>query len=216
MVKLKRVLVIFLAHIDDIELSSLSYIFKNYKEYDEISFYLATKWQPKEQIWKKNLEKIRLRCPLIKINYFNFNYNQRTLMTNLDRLKDEFYSQIKFSKNIKIDMLTHDLEDCHTDHVSIAMISKGLFKYTERYITVYSPSTTNFKPNLWIELSEEDYLIKKEMCDMYNIDNEQSYTNLGYYLQSEDHYNIGRAYEIENFALIKSKYSECFKILKWR
>ena len=137
-------------------------------------------------------------------------------MTKFDKLKDKFYSQIKFSKNTKIDMLTHDLEDCHTDHVAIAMISKGLFKYTDRYITVYSPSTTNFKPNLWIELSEEDYSLKKEMCDVYNVNNEQSYTNIGYYLQSEDHYNIGRAYEIENFATVNNKHSECFKIIKWR
>lgn len=216
MVKLKRNLIIFLAHIDDIELSCLSYIFKNYKEYDEIDFYLATKWQPKEQLWSQNLEKIRLRCSGIKINYFNLDYDQRILMTKFDDLKDKFYSQIKFSKNTKIDMLTHDLEDCHTDHVAIAMISKGLFKYTDRYITVYSPSTTNFKPNLWIELSKEDYSLKKEMCDVYNVNNEQSYTNLGYYLQSESHYNIGSAYEIENFAVASSKYSECFKILKWR
>lgn len=216
MSELKRNLIVFLAHIDDIELSCLSYVFKNYKEYDEINFYLATKWQPKEQLWSQNLEKIRLRCPDIKINYFNLEYNQRILMTKFDKLKDKFYSQIKFSKNTKIDMLTHDLEDCHTDHVAIAMISKGLFKYTDRYITVYSPSTTNFKPNLWIELSEEDYFLKKEMCDVYNVNNEQSYTNLGYYLQSESHYNIGKAYEIENFAVASSKYSECFKILKWR
>ena len=54
------------------------------------------------------------------------------------------------------------------------------------------------------------------MCDRYNIGNEQSYTKLGYYLQSEDHYNIGRAYQLENFVHLDDEYSECYKILKWK
>ena len=86
----------------------------------------------------------------------------------------------------------------------------------QKYLSIYSPSTISFKPNFWISLDDKDYRLKKELCDVYNIDNEQSYTKLGYYLQSEDHYNIGSAYEIENFTKTISNHTECFKILKWR
>ena len=214
--ELKKVLIVFVAHIDDIELSCLSYVFKHHKSYDTINLYIASKWNSKQALWKTNLQKIRNRCKGTEIIYHNLHYEQRRLMTHFDNIKDDFYKKLKFSENISFDLMTHDIEDCHTDHVAIAMISKGLFKYTEKYLSIYSPSTISFKPNFWISLDDKDYRLKKELCDVYNIDNEQSYTKLGYYLQSEDHYNIGSAYEIENFTKTISNHTECFKILKWR
>ena len=39
------------------------------------------------------------------------------------------------------------------------------------------------------------------MCffQFFQYQKEQSYSKLGYYLQSDEHYNIGRAYVLENF-----------------
>jgi len=209
-------LIIFVAHIDDVELSCLSYIFKNHAIYDAIKIFIASQWKNKNQVWSNNLSNIRQRCEGTKIEYTNLGYNQRVLMGGLDDVKDSFYKKIDFNSHVRYDILTHSIKDCHTDHVAIGHISKGIFKYVDRYILVHSPSVSNFDPNFWVSLSKDDYLLKKKMCDKYSVKNEQSYTGLGYYLQSENHYNIGRAYQLENFVHLDDEYSECYKILKWR
>ena len=192
-------LIIFVAHIDDVELSCLSYMFQNHKLYEKIIIFIASKWDKKNKPWSENLQTIRERCKGTEIEYVNLGYEQRKLMNHMDDLKDSFYKRIHFDKDKRYDLLSHSIEDCHTDHVSVAYIAKGIFKYVDRFVLVYSPSVINLNPNYWVSLSDEDYLLKKNMCDKYNINNEQSYTSLGYYLQSEDHYNIGRAYQLENY-----------------
>ena len=209
-------LIIFVAHIDDVELSCLSYMFQNYKLYEKITIFIASKWDKKNKPWKENLQLIRERCKGTEVEYTNLGYEQRKLMSDMDDLKDSFYKRIHFDKDKRYDLLSHSVEDCHTDHVSVAYIAKGIFKYVDRFVLVYSPSVINLNPNYWVSLSDEDYLLKKKMCDKYSINNEQSYTGLGYYLQSEDHYNIGRAYQLENYVHLDDKYSECYRILKWR
>lgn len=214
--KNNKQLIIFVAHLDDVELSCLSYIFKNHTIYKSIKIFVASYWEPKDKIWQKNLKKIKLRCKGTEIEYINLQHKQRTLMSNLDFVKDIFYKKIDFGKNKRYDILTHSIEDCHTDHVAVGYISKGILKYTDRYVLIHSPSVSNFDPNYWVSLSVDDYLIKKDMCDNYTITKEQSYTKVGHYLQSEKHYNIGRAYQMENFVHLDDEYSECYKILKWR
>ena len=49
----------------------------------------------------------------------------------------------------------------------------------------------------------------------YDIQKDQSYTKLGYYLQSEEHYNIGRAHVLENYVFDDYKNYEIYKIIKW-
>ena len=209
-------LIVFVAHLDDVEISCLSYMFRNYKMYESINIFIASHWQKKKPIWEENLKIIENRCKGTEIKYFNLGYEQRTLMSKLDDVKDSFYKKINFCDNIRYDILTHSIDDCHTDHVSIGYISRGIFKYVDRYVIVHSPSTNNLDPNFWVSLDKQDYILKKKMCDRYNINNEQSYTKLGYYLQSEEHYNIGRAYQLENFVHLDDDYSECYKILKWK
>ena len=90
-----------------------------------------------------------------------------------------------------------------------------MYKYCNRFVTIYSPSSAKFNPNYYIGLDEETYSLKKKTLDKYDINKEQSYTKLGYYLQSEEHYNIGRAHVLENYVFDDYKNYEIYKIIKW-
>jgi len=133
-------------------------------------------------------------------------------MTVFDSLKDDFYNIVDF--NSRFDIVTHDSEDCHTDHLACSMIASGLYKYADKYVTIYSPSSKNFKANYWIGLPKDVYKLKKGCIDKYNIENEQSYTKLGYYIQSENHYNIGKAYYLENFVHQDFEHYETYRVMK--
>jgi len=201
----------FVAHLDDFEISCLGYLFKNIEKYRKINIIVASTWPPKIKIWDQNLKKISSFFSR-DLTYINLEYPQRTLMSYLDDLKDDFYKQIDFST--PFDIVTHDNEDCHTDHLACSLVAGGLFKYTNRYTTIYSPSSKNFKANYWTGLDRNIYELKKECIDQYNIDNEQSYTKLGYYMQNEEHYNIGKAYYLENFVRNDLEYCEAYRVLK--
>lgn len=208
---MQRNLYFFLAHIDDFEISCLGYLFKNYSKYDKINVFIASTWEPKKDIWSKNLDKIQSIIDT-KINYKNFNYNQRQFNKHFDEIKDDFYKEVDFKS--EFDIVTHDINDCHTDHVVCNQIAMGIFKYSTNFTSVYSPSSINFKPNCWLSLTDEQFKIKKECIDMYNIENEQSYTKLGYYMENESFYNIGKSYHMENFANERHSYYETYRILK--
>ena len=141
---MKKDLIVFIAHIDDFECSCFGYLFKHYKKYEQINIVIATTWPSKVPIWEENL---KLLPPSIKdkINYTNLNFEQRTLNTNFDHLKDKFYKIIDFNK--RFDILTHDEEDCHSDHTALAKAARGMYKYCNRFITIYSPSSAHFNPN---------------------------------------------------------------------
>ena len=201
----------FVAHLDDFEISCLGYLYKNADEYNNIKIVIATTWPPKIQIWNENLNLIRKKLDL-EIQYVNLGYEQRRLMSNFDNLKDDFYKIIDFKS--RFDVVTHDDEDCHTDHIACSMISSGLYKYANRYMTVYSPSSKNFKANYWVSIPEDIYALKKQCVDKYNINNEQSYTKLGYYMQDENHYNIGKSYYLENFVHQDREYYETYRMIK--
>ena len=53
------------------------------------------------------------------------------------------------------------------------------------------------------------------MCEGYDIGKEQSYSKMGYYLDSEEHWNIGKSYQMENFVHTDNKYYEVYRIIKW-
>jgi len=206
-------LLFFLAHLDDFELACYGYLIKNHKDYQNITIVMASTWGPKVKIWEENLQMLEKMIDR-KIDYINLGQEQRRLNTNFDSLKDDFYNTIDFKK-YRFDIITHDMNDCHTDHVVVHNIAKGMYKYCERFITVYSPSSANFNPNYWIGLNKEEYLKKKQMLDKYDINVEQSYSKLGYYLQSDLHYDIGSCYFHENFVNVDYENYECYKILKW-
>lgn len=199
------------AHLDDIELSYLGFIFYNFSNYKKIKIVIASTWLKKEPVWEKNLKLLREHIP-VEIEYINLGFEQRSLHGNFEKVKDSLYSRIDF--NSRFDIVTHDENDCHTDHLALSKIMKGLYKHSSGFLTVHSPSSINFTPNYWIPLGEKIYQIKKEMCDGYSTSKEQSYSKLGYYLQSEDHYNIGRAYQLENFVHTDYSHYECYKALK--
>ena len=71
----------------------------------------------------------------------------------------------------------------------------------------------DFLPNYFIELTEEQYKFKTETIGKYDIEKDQSYTKVGYYLN--EHWNIGMAYVMENCAKYKSEYYDIYKIKKW-
>lgn len=201
----------FLGHIDDFEISCIGYLSKYANDYKNINIFIASGWEKKEKIWNENLKNIE-NFLNVKLLYHNFEYPQRSLMSNLDNLKDLFYKKINFDN--RFDIITHDENDCHTDHIACNMIATGMFKYANKFITVYSPSSRNFMANLWVGMNSETYNLKKACIDKYNIQNEQSYTNLGYYIQSEKHYNIGQSYFLENFVHQDYPYYETYRIMK--
>lgn len=207
-----RNLYIFTAHIDDFEVSCYGYLFKHYKEYDKIYLIVATTWEKKKSILNKNLSELPKDIKN-KLEYINLEFEQRKLVTVFDEVKDSFYKLIDF--NSDFDMLTHDENDTHTDHKVLRDIAMGMFKYTNRYVTIYSPSSINFSPNYFLGLEDNIFNIKKVALDRYNIEAEQSYSKLGYYLQSDEHYNIGKSYVLENCVNTNYNYYEIYKILKW-
>lgn len=208
---IKKDVYFFISHLDDFEISCIGYLSHYAAYYDKINVFIATNWDNKKDIWEENLSLIQQTLG-IEINYHNFNYSQRTLMKNIDDLKDDFYKKINFNK--RFDIISHDKNDCHTDHRACSIISLGIFKYASKFITIYSPSSVSFNANFWIGLPEDIYQLKKTCIDKYDINSEQSYSKLGYYIQSEKHYNIGKSYYIENFAFQEYKYYETYKILK--
>ena len=54
---------------------------------------------------------------------------------------------------------------------------------------------------------------KTKTIGKYDIQKDQSYTKIGYYLN--EHWNIGMAYVMENCAKYKSEYYDIYKIKKW-
>ena len=94
------------------------------------------------------------------------------------------------------------------------MIAGGMFKYANKFVTVYSPSSKNFKANYWVGMPKEIFALKKKCVDKYNIGNEQSYTKMGYYMQNDEHYNIGKSYYLESFAYQDFEFYETYRVLK--
>ena len=175
-----KTLIVFAAHIDDVELAFWGYMSKHYGEYKKIKIIIATDWEPKRNVWNENLERMKDYMSLDVIEYTNLGYEARKAMTDFDNIKDDFYKLINF--NERFDILTHDDKDCHTDHFVLNKIAMGMYKYANRFVTVYSPSSTHFDANYWIPLDDTQWTLKKEMCAKYDIQKEQSYSKLGYYL----------------------------------
>ena len=92
-----------------------------------------------------------------------------------------------------------------------------MYKYCEKFITCYSPSSVGFEPNYWIGMTKDQFDLKKHMMYKYDINMEQSYTKKGYYLKSESNYDFGTRYYHENFVNSgDERHYECYKILKWK
>lgn len=206
-------LYVFVAHIDDFECACIGYVLRNYRDYDNITIITASTWPAKTKIWQTNLAELIEQFELDQIVDINLGFPQRKLWSLFDEVKDNFYSHFDFSK--RFDILTHDESDCHTDHVVCNKIAMGLYKYCDRFLTMFSPSSARFQPNYFAPLDPEEFAFKARALDKYNIGNEESYTKLGYYLNSHEHYNIGHAHVLENYARTSSKYHEIYKIEKW-
>jgi len=201
-----------MAHLDDFECSCFAYLSKYGKNYNNIHLIVAAFWEPKSQISDENVREVEKFIGK-EIKYQNLMFEQRKLTSMIDDVKDKFYNCINFQESF--DILTHSNEDVHTDHTAVSRICEGIIKYAQMYTTVYSPSSYRFNPNLFIAMEEPAFQLKKRCLDKYNIQNEQSFTKLGYYLQSDDHYNIGKAYFLERFANRHDiRYSEVYRIEK--
>ena len=212
---MKRELVFLLAHLDDFELSCLGYLLKHGKEYDKIKCIIASTWEIKEKVWNKNIQEIE-KFTGLKINYINLKFNQRRLTSEFDDVKDAAYNSLGLNHQKRFDIVTHDANDCHSDHTAIHSIAKGMYKFTNRFVTIYSPSSSKFSPNMWIGMSEKEYLLKQKIITAYEINQEQSYTNLGSYLKPEGLEKFTRSsYFLENFVYFDYSHYECYQILKW-
>ena len=196
--KKKKDIYYFIAHLDDFEISCLAHLGKFHHKYNQINIFIACKWHKKQEIWLENLSLIEDFFD-IKVNYHNFSFDQRTLMSNIDN---------------DFDLVSHDKEDNHTDHFSCSLIARGMYKYSSTFVSIYSPSSTNFKANCWISMSVPLFALKKQCVDKYSIKNEQSYSKLGYYMQSDNHYNVGKVFYIENFANHYNEYYEVYNFQK--
>tara|TARA_B110000858_G_C17750309_1_gene449338 strand:+ start:213 stop:854 length:642 start_codon:yes stop_codon:yes gene_type:complete len=198
------------AHLDDFEISCYGYIFKHHNRYENIYLHLATNNGHKEPITINNLNELS-KILGRSINYRQHNFHSTRLRTEMDDLKDSIYTSINFKRNF--DILCHDSNDLHTDHQVCYEIMMGLLKLSDRFFTYYSPSSINFEPNYFIELSEDQYKFKSKTISEYDIEKDQSYSKVGYYLN--EHWNIGMAYVMENCAKYKSEYYDIYKIKKW-
>ena len=201
------------AHLDDFEISCNGYIFKHHKQYENIYIHVATNNDHKEPITIENLQLLTdiLPSPISTIHYKQHDFHSTRLRSEMDDLKDSIYTSIDFKRNF--DILSHDSNDLHTDHQVCYEIMMGLLKLSDNFITYYSPSSLNFEPNYFIELTEEQYKFKTGTIGKYDIKKDQSYTKIGYYLS--EHWNIGMAYVMENCAKYKSEYYDIYKIKKW-
>lgn len=201
------------AHLDDFEISCNGYIFKHHKQYENIYIHVATNNDHKEPITIENLQLLTdiLSSTTSTIHYKQHDFHSTRLRSEMDDLKDSIYTSINFKRNF--DILSHDSNDLHTDHQVCYEIMMGLLKLSDNFITYYSPSSLNFEPNYFIELTEEQYKFKTETIGKYDIEKDQSYTKVGYYLN--EHWNIGMAYVMENCAKYKSEYYDIYKIKKW-
>ena len=201
------------AHLDDFEISCNGYIFKHHKQYENIYIHVATNNDHKEPITIENLQLLTDILPSITstIHYKQHDFHSTRLRSEMDDLKDSIYTSIDFKRNF--DILSHDSNDLHTDHQVCYEIMMGLLKLSDNFITYYSPSSLNFEPNYFIELTEEQYKFKTKTIGKYDIEKDQSYTKVGYYLN--EHWNIGMAYVMENCAKYKSEYYDIYKIKKW-
>ena len=201
---------ILCAHLDDFEISCYGYMFKHHSKYENIYIHVATTNDYKEPITIKNIKSLEeiLKRPLI---YKNHGFNSTQLRKEMDDLKHSIYTSIDFKRPFEI--LSHDDKDVHTDHQVCYEIMMGLYKLSERFLTYYSPSSLNFEPNYFIELTEKQYKVKTEAIESYDIQKDQSYSKVGYYLSG--HWNIGMAYVMENCAKYKSEYYDIYKIKKW-
>ena len=209
---MNRDLHIVCAHLDDFEISCNGYVFKHYKRYKNIYVHVATNNNHKEPITVENLHDLRnLFDNETELHYKQHNCHSTKLRSEMDQLKDSIYTSIDFKRNF--DILSHDNKDLHTDHQVCNEIMMGLLKLSDRFITYYSPSSLNFEPNYFIELSKEQYDFKTKTISKYDIEKDQSYTKVGYYLN--EHWNIGMAYVMENCAKYKSEYYDIYKIKKW-
>jgi len=201
---------ILCCHLDDFEISCYGYLFKHSKQYQNIILHLATNNDYKEPITLKNLNELD-NLFSIKLKYLQHNFHSTRLRSEMDDLKNLIYTNIDFKRNF--DILVHDSNDFHTDHQVCFEIMMGIFKLSDRFITYYSPSSLNFEPNYFIELSQNQYEFKSKTLSRYDINKDQSYSKIGYYLK--EHWNIGMAYVMENCAKYKSEYYDIYKIKKW-
>lgn len=208
-------LYIVVSHLDDWELATYGFIAKRYKEYKQVNIIICTTWPDKVAANDLNIQELQEYLK-IKINYVNLNYPQREVYTSFDRIKDDLYSTIDWKS--KFCILTHDIEDNHTDHVGIATISKGMYKFAEQYITIFSPSTCRFNPNYYVELDQETATRKFSAIQAYDFSNEQSYSQSGYYFHQDmtERINISRSHVLENYSNVSRNLYEIFKIHKWR
>jgi hypothetical protein len=202
-----KTLYIFISHIDDLEFSCLGYLFNS--KYNKVKIIIATTWSAKETVFQKNLQILK---KYVDIEYINLGFDQRVIPTYFDKVKDAFYKQVDFTEDF--DILTHDKSDAHTDHRSLHEISLGLYKYTDKFITIYSPEAINFNPNYFIELTKDQLKIKKELLNNYNFNEEQSYTKKGTYF-NDNRVNLSSFYALENFHNKDMEGCEIYKIYKW-
>jgi LmbE family N-acetylglucosaminyl deacetylase len=204
---------ILCAHLDDFEISCNGYIFKHHKQYKNIYIHVATNNDHKEPITVENIQLLKDVLPFGEntIHYKQHNFNSTRLRSEMDDLKDSIYTSIDFKRDF--DILSHDSNDVHTDHQVCYEIMMGLIKLSNRFVTYYSPSSLNFEPNYYIELTKTQYKFKTETIGKYDIEKDQSYSKVGYYLN--EHWNIGMAYVMENCAKYKSEYYDIYKIKKW-
>jgi len=209
--KTNKELIFFVSHLDDFEFSCLGFLFKKHQNYENIKIVTATTLDAKQSIWQKNLQLIREFLG-VKIEDYNLGFEQRTLNENYDKLKDCFYKVINFDK--QFDIVTHDHTDLHSDHQSVNKAARGLLKYVDGLVAVYSPSSFEFNPNYYIEISEEEYELKRKLLQEYDFSKEQSYSKKGTYFRRE-YTNITSIYGLENFINREIGYCEIYKIYKW-
>ncbi len=211
LVNRKKELVFFVAHMDDFEFSCLAYLFKKHSYYESIKIIIASEWELKKDVWQDNLKTIESIISR-NIEYVNLGFAQRKLTKNFEEVKDKFYSNIDFDSDF--DIVTHDIQDAHSDHLSVNKAAYGIFKYCKNFITIYSPSSVNFRPNYYVRMTEQEFETKHELLTKYDFSKEQSFSKKGTYFRKQ-YTNIHSFYATENFINCDMDYCEVYKIYKW-
>lgn len=152
---MKKILAIW-PHPDDIELWCFWTMCRYASEWNEVNFLVLTRWEWWTDDWDRAKE-AKESSQLLKCNLYIENLKDRYISQWVDTIK----VIEKYIELIKPDIVfISSKHDTHQDHRAVHYASLVACRLVDEIYIYQSPSTTiDFKPNIYIDVSE--YINKK-------------------------------------------------------